>query len=96
MTIRAVAWKLGIKWEVAAHLVRRGLLEAAGDEITAASIDRFSAKYVSGVELARLEGTSARSLERRLAEGGVRPVSGREVDGGRQNFFKRAEVKRPG
>ncbi|UZO92282.1 TniQ family protein [Roseomonas mucosa] len=89
----ATAALLGLKREVVAHLIRRGLLRAEGGALTAAEIDRFRAEYVSGAELARERGTSPRKLAADLRAVGVLPVTGQGVDGGRQAFFRKALVK---
>ncbi|MBC9176205.1 helix-turn-helix domain-containing protein [Pseudoroseomonas ludipueritiae] len=83
---------LGLKREVVAHLIRRGLLRTEGGAITAAEFDRFRTEFVSGAELARERGTSPRKLAADLAAAGVLPVTGPGVDGGRQAFFTREEL----
>lgn len=89
VTVQVAAERLGLKWEVVAHLVRHGILKECEGGVAADEVARFAADYVSGAELARELGTSPRALARRLEAQGVRPVSGPGVDGGRQNFFRR-------
>ncbi|WP_085980139.1 helix-turn-helix domain-containing protein [Teichococcus cervicalis] len=88
----ATAALLGLKREVVAHLIRRGLLKTEGGAVTAAELDRFREVYVSGAELARERGTSPRKLAADLQAVGVLPVTGPGVDGGRQAFFRRADA----
>ena len=87
VTLQAAAELLEVKWEVAAHLNRIGLLPSSPEGISVEVIRDFQARYVKGSELARNLGTSARALASRLASLGVKPVTGPGVDGGRQTFF---------
>lgn len=89
MTIEAAAEQLGLKWQVAAHLVRAGLLDAVDGGVVPASVERFAADYVTGATLARERRTSPRSLARKLAEQGIFPVVGPRIDGSRQNVYRR-------
>ncbi len=88
-TVRAAAGRLGIKWEVAAHLVERGLLEASAE-----GVGQFRESYVSGADLARALRTSPKTAIGRLAGEGRRPVTGPSVDGGRQYFYRRLDEDR--
>lgn len=84
-SVSAVAENLGVKWQVAAHLVACGLLVP-----TLEGADRFRATYVSGAELARSRRTSPKALLVAMASEGRTPVTGPSVDGGRQYFYLRA------
>ena len=90
-SVSAVAERLGVKWQAAAHLVARGLLVP-----TAAGADHFRALYISGAELARNRGTSPKALLAAMAGEGNAPVTGPSVDGGRQYFYRRTDVASPG
>lgn len=68
MTIEAAAEQLGLKWQVAAHLVRAGVLETVDGGVALASVDRFAAEYVTGAALARERRTSPRNLARQLEQ----------------------------
>ncbi|MDR7270662.1 hypothetical protein J2X20_003320 [Pelomonas saccharophila] len=93
-TLREAARDLGIKEEVAYELARRGLLRCArtgrGARVAPDEIARFAEAYVSLATLAKGVGTSPRSL---LSKLGVRPVSGPSIDGCRQYFFSRSDLK---
>lgn len=93
-TLREAARHLGIKEEVAYELARRGFLRCAriGREARVApdEIARFVDAYVSLATLAKDAGTSPKSLLPKL---GVRPVSGPSIDGCRQYFFSRSDLK---
>ena len=92
MTIEAAAEQLGLKWQVAAHLVHAGLLDAVDGGVAHASVERFPIDYVTGAALAREWRTSPRSLARKLAEQGAFPVVGPRINGSRQNVYRRAEI----
>jgi hypothetical protein len=88
----AVAEILDVKWEVAAHLVRVGMLRTSGGRISRKEVRRFAEEYVRCAELARQRDTSPRHMAKLLLAAGVLPVTGPGVDGGRQLFFLRKEV----
>ncbi len=89
LTVQEAARHLGLKWQVVDHLVRRRILTRTPEGIPASAIDRFTAGFVTGAELARVRKTSPRALAASLAKAGIVPVSGPGVDGGRQNFYAR-------
>jgi hypothetical protein len=95
ITIAEAAARLGMKWEMVAHLVRRGLIGSDGNDLDAAEVERFALDHVTGAELARRRGTSPRALATRLASDGILPVVGPNVDGGRQNVYRRDQLKSP-
>ena len=95
LTVEAAALHLGCKWQVVANLVARGLLPADGSgRVRPDALERFSAAYVTGADLARTRGTSPRSLAERLAADGVVPVVGPRVDGSRQNIYRRSDMEK--
>lgn len=94
MTIEAAAEQLGLKWQVAAHLVGVGLLEVADGKVPVASVEAFARDYVTGASLAREQRTSPRNLASRLADQGICPVVGPEVDGSRQNIYRLSDLTR--
>ena len=94
VTLQAAAELLEVKWEVADHLNRIGLLPSSPEGVSVRAIHEFQARYVKGSELARSLGTSPRAVASRLAALGVKPVTGSGVDGGRQTFFVREEALR--
>ncbi|MBS4049373.1 MAG: TniQ family protein [Alphaproteobacteria bacterium] len=99
-TIPEAAVKLGVKEQVAYHLVNRGLLGCglisglSGRRVSDADIAAFHAAYVIprllGLDEGRYRGWTSEQL---VAEGLV-PVSGPGVDGGRQFVFRREDVER--
>lgn len=94
MSIDEASVLLGIKQQVAYELVRRGLLNASGDDangrkVSPSDIAAFERDFVSLVALARAAKRSPRAL---LDEFQVRPVIGPCIDGGRQYFYRRCDV----
>jgi hypothetical protein len=92
LTVQTAAQRLGLKWQVVAHLVKAGLIASSGSRIEIAAIDRYRKDYVSGAELARSYRTSPRKLAEILAARAVLPVTGPGIDGSRQNVFRRTAV----
>ena len=92
LTIQGAAERLGLKWEVVAHLSKAGIVESFEGKIKADALSRFVAEFVSGVELADDRRTSPRALAASLQRRGVKPVSGPSVDDGRQNFYRRRDI----
>lgn len=94
MSVDAAAKKLGIKQEVAYQLVRGGLLSTEVQDgarrISQDAIESFRQCYVSLVELAASRKMSPRKLLSILP---TMPVCGPGVDGTRQYFYRREEVK---
>ena len=91
--MQRAAERLGLKWQVVSHLVRVGIIGGAPDGIPLFEVERFARDYVTGAQLARDLETSPRSLAARLAASGVLPVVGPEVDGSRQNIFRRHDCR---
>ena len=89
LTVQAAAERMALKWAVVSNLVAQGLLPARDGILSKADVDTFLAAHVTGSQLAREQGTSPRSLERRLWALGIRPVVGPSVDGSRQNIYCR-------
>ena len=87
-----VARRLGVKWQVASHLVRAGLLGTESGALTMQTVAAFQSAFVSGAALAASEQTSPRHIAAVLSAKGVRPVVGPAVDGSRQNFYRRSDT----
>lgn len=90
--IPSVAVLMGIKQEVAYHLVRRNLLAAKpngrrGLLVAREEIQRFQSQYVLARDLAKMLRTSARHVIHRLSVAGVVPVTGPDADGCRQVIY---------
>ena len=99
LSVPHAAELLGIKQEVAYHLYRRGLLAAYPDKamgavMTAADIRDFQNRFVLAKDLARRVGSSPRAAIAALSAKGVKPVSGPDVDGGRQVIYERETIAR--
>jgi hypothetical protein len=96
MSIAAAARILGIKEQVAFELVRSGLLHAHSQphshsrRISMANIERFQKTYVSALEVGRTLHMSPRSLIEHMD---AQPAAGPSINGCRQYFFKRDDVK---
>jgi hypothetical protein len=97
ISVVAAASCLGLKEEVVYELVSKNLLVAdltpkngrMLKRISLPSLERFRNEYVSLADLARQQQTSASALLKRLE---AKPVTGPKVDGGRQYFYRRAEI----
>jgi hypothetical protein len=95
MTIPEASKVLKIKQEVAYHLVNTGLLKVIVEQdslirlVELSSLKEFMKTYVLGTELSRKLKTSPKHLAELLSSKYVFPVTGIEVDGGRQNIFRR-------
>jgi hypothetical protein len=94
MSIDAAAKLLGIKQQVAYCLVGRGLLGSSdggrfGRRVMPEHLKLFSESYVSLAELASTRSLSPRAM---LAQISAAPVSGPDIDGNRQIFFRRLEA----
>ncbi len=99
LNVSDVAILLGVKQQVAAFWIDRGFIAAeikAGKhrhrKVLKASIEEFCLKYVTAVELARQIDTSPRKVICLLRERNILPVTGKEIDGGRQYLFLRREA----
>ena len=92
MTTQEAAVKLGLKWEVVAHLICVGLITKAEGGILPSALENFRESFVSGSALATTKKTSPRHVAKILARQGISPVVGPHVDGSRQNFYRRDHV----
>ncbi|WP_255443408.1 helix-turn-helix domain-containing protein [Comamonas sp. Z1] len=96
MSIATAARILGIKEQVAYELVRSGLLHehrmpsSHSRRIAKASIEHFQNTYVSAVEIGKKMHMSTKLLIEHL---NVQPVAGPHVNGCRQYFLNREDVK---
>jgi hypothetical protein len=96
LSIPNVAKTLGIKEEVAYHLVRRGLIGSspmrAGRRearfVEQAEIDRFQAEIQPLARVAAKAGVGGRPSLQWAIDAGFELVSGPSVDGGRQYFVR--------
>ena len=95
MTIPEASKVLKIKQEVAYHLVNTGLLKVTVEQdslirlVELSTLDEFEKTYVLGTKLSRQLNTSPKHLAEILSSKYVFPVTGLEVDGGRQNIYRR-------
>jgi hypothetical protein len=95
MTIPEASKVLKIKQEVAYHLVNAGLLKVILEQdslirlVELSGLDEFVKTYVLGIELSRQLKTSPKHLAELLSSKYVFPVTGLEVDGCRQNIYRR-------
>lgn len=96
-SITDAAGILGIKAQVAYHLVRCGLLESTSSPLTQVrrvsrdGIAKFEARYVSLVEIAKRSGIAPKQALHHLQ---IHPVAGPAIDGCRQYFYLRSDVER--
>lgn len=94
VSIDEAAKLMGIKQQVAYHLVKVGLIQSiqtkqAGKQITKESIAAFNHKYVALSVLAKQQQTSSSALLKSLK---MKPVTGPQIDGGRQYFYLRKHI----
>lgn len=94
-SITEAARALGIKDQVAYHLVRHGLLECGAAlrrrvrRISNDDLAAFKTRYISLVEIAKWLGTSPKQILNSLQ---ARPVAGPSIDGCRQYFYSRSDL----
>ncbi|ALU87245.1 hypothetical protein Hrubri_0011 [Herbaspirillum rubrisubalbicans M1] len=101
LTITAAARELGVKEQVAYHLVHIGLLPSINStlgkrrcrRVSVGEIAYFKATYISSAELATRWSTSPKAVVRFLQAQGVEPVSGPRIDASRQYFFNRCNIQ---
>lgn len=100
LTVVEAADRLGVKQEVAYHLVRIGLLPSLtmlfGKRmcrlVRLADIEAFEASYISAVNTTLIETSSVNAALRDFRARGIHPIVGPTIDGCRQYFFRRKDV----
>ncbi|HEY9769455.1 MAG TPA: TniQ family protein [Coleofasciculaceae cyanobacterium] len=99
LNVSDIAILLGIKQQVAAFWIDRGFMSAEikpgkhrPRKVLKVSIEEFRNQYITAVELARQMDTSPRKVVSLLGDRHILPVTGKEIDGGRQYLFLRKEV----
>jgi predicted DNA-binding transcriptional regulator AlpA len=101
LRIDDVAKRLGFKQEVAYHLVRKGLIKSSVEKlgrrlcriVLEEDLEQFTGTYISAVEMAKLYGTSPKHLVNRLFRRLIHPETGPKIDGGRQYFYLRLQLR---
>ena len=94
-SVDGAAKLLGIKQQVAYHLVRTGLLGSVPSrdnrsvQVRPSDLQSFMNQYVSLVSLAKERATVSKVLRAQLP---CIPVTGPDIDGGRQYFYRRADL----
>lgn len=95
-SVDVAAKLLGIKQQVAYHLVYVGLLASVRSQdnrsvqIQPSDLSLFMSEYVSLVSLAKERGTISKVLRAQLP---CDAVTGPDIDGGRQYFYRRADLR---
>ncbi|WP_083851186.1 helix-turn-helix domain-containing protein [Pusillimonas noertemannii] len=95
LSVDEAAKALGIKQQVAYQLVHSGLLQSyRGSERTElrvryVDLEAFQRQYISLAQLARNKKTSPKALLRKIL---CSPVTGPDIDGGRQYFYRRVDL----
>ncbi len=101
LSLLDAAKRIGLKYPPVHFWVKRGLLAATtsdgaeerGMRITLEEWDRFVGVYATSGMLADEIGQGSNTwIARHLAFLGVKPISGKEIDGGYANPFRRADV----
>ncbi len=101
LRIDDVAKRLGFKQEVVYHLVRKGLIKSSVEKlgrrlcriVLEEDLEQFTSTYISAVEMAKLYGTSPKHLVYRLFRRLIHPETGPKIDGGRQYFYLRLQLR---
>jgi len=99
-SVPEVAIRLGIKQEIAYHLVKSGLMTSTivGSEkkpvfeVTESDISTFQKYFVPLSQLAKTSGTSGRVLKKNFEALGILPVSGPDVDGCIKIFYRKSDL----
>jgi hypothetical protein len=97
VSVSKAADLLGLKEQVVYELVSKNLIMAdviatsghAVRRLKLTSVEHFKMTFVSGAELAKQQDISPRNLLKTI---GALPTTGPSVDGGRQYFFRRADL----
>ncbi len=98
MTISEGADYLGMRQGTLPHLVALGLVPLIVEKdssrrlVELSALDDFKNAYALGQELGDRVGISASHLAKLLTTKGIVPVSGHQVDGGRQNIYRRSDA----
>lgn len=93
-SVDEAAKRLGVKQQVAYHLVKVGLLHSiqtkhAGKQITKDALVQFNHQYVALSVLAKQQLTSPVTLFKSIK---AKPITGPQIDGGRQYFYLRKHI----
>jgi len=96
-----LATLMGIKQEVAYHLVRAGLFgptqkdkKGRAQLVAEAGIESFKANYVFATTIAQLIKSSSRGAVKLLCSEGALPICSPDIDGCRQVLFRRNDLTR--
>ena len=99
LNVLDIAALLGVKQQVAAFWIDRGFIPAETKvgkhrhrQVLRTSIEEFCLKYVTAAELARSIGSSPRNVICLLGKQNILPVTGKNIDGGRQYLFLRMDA----
>jgi len=100
LTAMEVASELGIKQEVAYHLIRSELLKSHTELLGKRScrfvhvkdLEKFQTNYISAACLAKKTKTSSKGIVERLRKIGIHAVTGPGIDSCRQYFFLRKKL----
>lgn len=103
-TVPEAASELGLKQEVAYHLVKLGLLKSEthtiGKRVATVlrkeHLSQFQISYFSASQMAREWAVSSRFLVAKLAFENLTPVTGPGIDSGRQYFFLTEDLRKAG
>lgn len=101
LSVVDAAVHLGVKQEVAYHLVRKGFIKSSMTRsgrrmcrlLGSKDIDLFKQTYISAVDIAILHDTSPKAAVANLFQNQIAPVTGPKIDGCRQYFYKKSDVK---
>jgi hypothetical protein len=100
LTVVEAATHLGVKQEVAYHLVRCGILVSSERRVgkrncrlvSLSDIEKFEATYISSARLALIAKTSPKAIVEKLCALGISAIVGPDIDLCRQYFFVRKDV----
>jgi hypothetical protein len=99
LTISQAAKMLGVKEQVGYELVKLNLMKAEiaphqmkrGTRVHRTAVETFHAQYVFGTEICSQLHISPKKLFSFLEKQGIKPISGPQVNGARQNLYLRTE-----
>jgi hypothetical protein len=100
LLVEDAAMRLGLKQEVAYHLVRNGLIKSSIERhgrrlcriVLEEDLEQFTVTYISAVEMAKMYSTSPKHLVDKLFRREIHAKIGPTIDGGRQYFFLRTQL----
>lgn len=100
LTVLDVARLLEVKQEVAAFWIDKGLIpcekkigpERSKRRVSNTSLRLFEENYISAAKLSKILKTSPKKVVQKLMSKNINPITGPQIDGGRQYLFLRSDT----